>query len=319
MGKHAVLLMCTALCFLQPLAAEKEDSLRTQNLQEVVIEGKTAWADGNKLMFIPSKPDKRLSNSIESLLQRMSMPVIRIIDGQIQNTKGRSVTVYVNGVKADNMDYATFWPKQTVRVEYVEYPSDPRFNGEACVVNIVTKASQYGGVAKLNARQEIKNTGKYEGATKLEHRTPSARRRAFGQMGELSRRVLLSMEYEFRCQKHIQYSLLWNNPYICAHKTRLQIGWKPGHFPAPGFRKHGRWARRPDPCIFGLGGMADERRHLAGQIERQLKSQRRLRNGRLLFLRDPRQYIAPAQPHRHRDRKRRPDDIHRAVQPGPLT
>lgn len=162
--------MCTALCFLQPLAAEREDSLRTQNLQEVVIEGKTAWADGNKLMFIPSKQDKRLSNSIESLLQRMSMPVIRLIDGQIQNTKGASVTVYVNGVKADNMDYATFWPKQTVRVEYMEYPSDPKFNGEACVVNIVTKVSQYGGVAKLNARQEIKNTGKYEGATKLEHR-----------------------------------------------------------------------------------------------------------------------------------------------------
>lgn len=149
-------------------AIEIVDTASVRDLKEVVVEGKRAWVDGDKLIFLPSKRDKRLSNDIPSFLERMSIPTIRIDRGSIKSLRGQDVSIYINGVKAQEMDYATFWPKQTTRVEYLENPSDPRFNGEKSVINIVTKTPEYAVVGKVNAFQQIENTGRYSAATKTE-------------------------------------------------------------------------------------------------------------------------------------------------------
>lgn len=145
------------------------DSVKVRQLRELVVEGKDAWIEGDKAVFLPSKRDKKLSNSVSSLLERMKIPTLIVEGGKITNIGGKNVTVFINGIRANEVDYSTFWPKQALRVEYMENPSDPRFEGVDCAVNFVMKELETGGVAKIYADQTFRNEGDYFAAAKLEH------------------------------------------------------------------------------------------------------------------------------------------------------
>lgn len=75
--------------------------------------------------------------------------------------------IYINGVKADGLDLSTFWPKNALRVEYIESPDDPRYAGSSRVVNFVMKEYVTGGLTKISADQTFPNNGNYSIASKL--------------------------------------------------------------------------------------------------------------------------------------------------------
>ena len=136
-------------------------------LSEIVVTGDNVWIEGNKVIFKPQKSAKNLATDATSLIDRMNTGLLRVEKGSIVARSGQPVAVYINGVKADGMDLSTFWPKNALRVEYMEYPDDPRFAGEAQVVNFIMKEYVTGGLTKLNGNQEIPNSGSYSASSKL--------------------------------------------------------------------------------------------------------------------------------------------------------
>ena len=165
--KNLCLILLLAACAL-PMRAETAaaDTVATE-LKEVVVKSERAWIDGEKVVFIPTKREKNLSNSPESLLEKMNLPVLTIINNRVMGLNGKDVVYFINGVRAESTDIATFWPKQAQRVEYMENPTDPRYEGCSSVVNFVMTEYEVGGVTRLEADQTFPNDGSYSAANKL--------------------------------------------------------------------------------------------------------------------------------------------------------
>lgn len=143
---------------------------KATTLQEVVVTGERAWIEGDKAVFIPTKSEKNLSTDPVSMVQRMHIPTIVVTQGQMRSLSGQPVSVFINGRRAEGIDLNTFWPKQAIRVEYMENPSDPKFEGARAVVNFIMHEYEYGGITKVSATQQIPNSGDYKVASKLEYK-----------------------------------------------------------------------------------------------------------------------------------------------------
>lgn len=69
-----------------------QDSLRVDTaateLREVVVEGRRAWIDGNRMVFVPDSHEKKFSNSPYSLINEMNLPGITAADKKITGRTG---------------------------------------------------------------------------------------------------------------------------------------------------------------------------------------------------------------------------------------
>ena len=111
-----------------------------------------------------------MSNSPATLIKSMHLPFIKEKDGLIISASGEIIPVFINGEKAENIDLATFWPKEVKRVQYIENPSDPRYEGAKYAVNFIMPVYKVGGVTRVNLFQKMPNNGYYTAASKLVHK-----------------------------------------------------------------------------------------------------------------------------------------------------
>lgn len=127
-------LFCTVLFAAVCLYSFAQDSLRVDTaateLREVVVEGRRAWIDGNRMVFVPDSHEKKFSNSPYSLINEMRLPGISAADNKITGRNNGELDVYINGQRATETDLAVFWPKDVLRVEYIENPREGGFAGE---------------------------------------------------------------------------------------------------------------------------------------------------------------------------------------------
>ncbi len=150
--------------------SNKPDSVnaeRTTTLAELVVTSDYAWVEGNKLIFVPRKNEKNLATDAISLIENMHIPVLYVEQGGIKSRAGGNVSIFINGIPADDMDLSTFWPKNAMRVEFMETSSDPRFAGKQNILNFIMKEYVAGGVTKLRGKQQFPNDGSYEASTKF--------------------------------------------------------------------------------------------------------------------------------------------------------
>lgn len=145
---------------------EKKENVNITELKELVVEGDNAWFEGNKAIFIPTKSSKNLSKDMKSMVERMNTGILTVVNGDIK-AAGRSVSIFINGVPADNLDISTFWPKNALRVEYMPFSDDPKFLGKTNIVNFIIKDYIAGGLTRISASEEIPNNGDYSVSSKL--------------------------------------------------------------------------------------------------------------------------------------------------------
>lgn len=153
---------------------ESEDSTGTKNdsvgenyLGAAVVARDRGWVEKDRIVFLPSRKEKNLSNSPSTLLKAMHLPFLREADGVVTSASGQEVTFFINGIKAEKTDITTFWPSQVRRVEYLENPSDPTFEGAKIVVNFIMPEYAVGGVTRVDAFERIPNYSSPEVASKL--------------------------------------------------------------------------------------------------------------------------------------------------------
>ncbi len=152
------------------LYAEPNDTISPRQLKEVSVLGERGWIENGIINYIPSKSEKKLSNSPATLIKSMHLPFIKEKDGLIISASGEIIPVFINGEKAENIDLATFWPKEVKRVQYIENPSDPRYEGAKYAVNFIMPVYKVGGVTRVNLFQKMPNNGYYTAASKLVHK-----------------------------------------------------------------------------------------------------------------------------------------------------
>lgn len=146
----------------------KDEPDKSVELSELVVKGENSWYEDGKAIFLPRKSAKNLATDIPGLIKRMNTGILTVSEeGVITGPTGSPVNIFINGVPADNLDQATFWPKNAVRVEYMEMSNDPTFEGKRNILNFVMKDYAAGGLTKISAYQTFPNDGKYKAASKL--------------------------------------------------------------------------------------------------------------------------------------------------------
>ena len=142
------------------------DSIFTGELQEVIVKSKRAWIEKGTVNVIPTKTEKKLSNSPASLINSMNLPFLTEKDGRILNIAGEELTIFINGEKANAIDLSTFWPMEVKKIQYIKNSTDPAFEGYRNVINFIMSKYEIGGVTKVNLFQKVPNNGFFDVSSK---------------------------------------------------------------------------------------------------------------------------------------------------------
>ncbi len=157
--KHRII--TSILCAISAIAAmaqsEATDTIKTQDLGEIVVEAQMQRTGTTSTTYTPSGKQKNAAHNAISLLQVMAIPQLRIdpIEKTVSDNFGGEVSIFINYMQASKEEMEGLRTTDVRKVEYLEFPTDPRFRGQQKVVNIVVHEYSYGGYTKLSANENF--------------------------------------------------------------------------------------------------------------------------------------------------------------------
>lgn len=155
-------LLAIALAFRPASYAQNQtDSIESQQLGEIVVEAQMQRTSPTVSTYIPTKRQKNAAQTGPDLLIRMGIPQLGIISGDnVTTISGQSVDLFIDYLPASEQDLKGMRMTDVKKVEYYDYPQDPRFLGKARVINFVMQQYEYGGYVKAYANEFfISNSG----------------------------------------------------------------------------------------------------------------------------------------------------------------
>lgn len=122
-------------------------------LHQIKVEGQMASAYSDRTVYLPSQHQKNAAQNAIDLLRLMAIPQIQInpIDNSVKDNGGGEVSIFFNYMPASQEDIAGLRTADVRRVEYLEFPTDPRFRGAQHAINIIIQEYEYGGYTKISA------------------------------------------------------------------------------------------------------------------------------------------------------------------------
>lgn len=170
---HKKTIIIYLILFLTILIAQGQDSDSSQvahELKELIVKSNRVKFIDNTIVFSPNKDEKKLSNSPQSLLEAMHLPMIKINGNEVSSLSGQAVSLFINGVEISDTDLATFYPSDVISIEYIPNPTDPIYGDSKIAINFVVKRFEVGGISRADAFQRFPNNGIYQIASRLEHK-----------------------------------------------------------------------------------------------------------------------------------------------------
>lgn len=121
-------------------------------LSAVSVEAANTSLASDKNIYIPTTRQKNAARDATDLLRRMAIPqlVINPDDNSVKDVFGNNVKVFINYQLAASDELKGMKMTEVRKIEYLEFPTDPRFKGETRVVNFIVQEYEYGGYTKAN-------------------------------------------------------------------------------------------------------------------------------------------------------------------------
>ena len=137
-------------------------------LGEVVVKSSSFIRQKDKVLIIPDKEQVKHAGTGYDLLYNLMIPGIDVNrrTGAV-STLGGSVTLYINGEKAEFRDVQQLRPKDIEKVEYYDTPTG-KYVRDVAAINYITKKYNMGGYVGVDGKQIIGYVGgDYNISTKL--------------------------------------------------------------------------------------------------------------------------------------------------------
>lgn len=141
-------------------------------LGAVTVEGENAQLYADRSVYIPTARQKSASQTGADLLAHMAIPQIDAMSsGSIKTNTGKSIKIFIDYVPATENDLQAMRTGDVKRVEYYEYPTEPRLQGHQYVINFIMQQYEYGGYAKAFGNANlISFSEQLLGNTKLQYK-----------------------------------------------------------------------------------------------------------------------------------------------------
>lgn len=169
----SILSIIAATCAVCASAQTAEtDSVSTRDLNEVVVESSLQSTSAKMSTYIPTSKQKNASQTGTDLLNRMAIPQLSVSMGNsVQTVSGKQVDIFIDYLPASEQDLSGMRMTDVKKVEYYDFPDDPRFQGKAHVVNFIMQKYEYGGYLKTSANEFlISNTGQLNLYSKIQYK-----------------------------------------------------------------------------------------------------------------------------------------------------
>lgn len=138
--------------YLFPLGAKCQelDSIASEKLPEIVVKVQMQHTDASSSTYTPTTRQKTSAQNAIDLLRQLAIPQINInlVDNAVTTPSGQNVAVYINYIPASAEEIEGLLTSDVRRVEYLDFPTDPRFLGNEHVVNFIMQQYEYGGYTK---------------------------------------------------------------------------------------------------------------------------------------------------------------------------
>lgn len=143
--------------FASAQTQEASDSIVTSTLDELVVEGLTQSTSATATTYIPSSRQKNASQNAIDLLRQMGIPQIKVnpMDNSVKDNAGGEVAIFINYMPASQEEMQGLRTAEVRKVEYLEFPVDPRFRGAPRVINIIVQEYEYGGYTKVSVAENF--------------------------------------------------------------------------------------------------------------------------------------------------------------------
>lgn len=131
------------------------DSLMSKDLGEVTVEAQNTMSKAASTVYLPTSIQRNAAQNMAQLLQFMAIPKINVNlqDNSITDNFGREVAIFIDYLPATTEDRQGLRTADVLKVEYLEYPTDPRFRGAERVLNFFMRKYEYGGYTKLSSTE----------------------------------------------------------------------------------------------------------------------------------------------------------------------
>lgn len=136
---------------------ETSDSLSTVEMNEVIVKAQMHRTDATSSTFTPTVKQKSSAQNAIDLLKQLAIPQISInlMDNTVTTPSGQSVAIYINYIPASTEEMEGISTADVRRVEYLDFPADPRFQGNEHVVNFIVQKYEYGGYTKATLNENF--------------------------------------------------------------------------------------------------------------------------------------------------------------------
>lgn len=138
-------------------------------LKSVSVEGNNAVMHSDRSVYIPTSRQKKSAQTAQDLIGRMAIPQLKI-GSEIVTNSNQPVALYIDYVPASESDLSGMRTDDVKRVEYYDYPADPRFQGNPHVINFIMQQYEYGGYVKGIGYENFVSSRQLNGYAKLQYK-----------------------------------------------------------------------------------------------------------------------------------------------------
>lgn len=154
----ALLVIIMSLC-IHVTYAQKPDTTKTfiqgKELGEVVVKSSYLTREGDHILAIPTKEQRKHAVTGYDLLSNLMIPGVSVerSTGSVTTPNGAAI-LYIDGREVDFREVQSLRPKDVSRVEYFDVPTG-KYAKDAYAINIIMKPLNNGGYTQLDASQNV--------------------------------------------------------------------------------------------------------------------------------------------------------------------